>query len=222
MRERELLWKKRTWNFRTLLLVKCSRIFLKNSITIFWVKIRNVSRQMHCKFLKVRFVYFVSVSLRTFLEIRSHYFTVRQFRVPNHTPISRPYVIIIIARIARDREAACHALHFPQRLRASDFIVSPVSSNGKIPCLLFASWRYVRWRSIWLVIESGNRIRVIDRRAAARVRRVAAVAAAVAAAAAAVALQLDHSIDYAGARSLARKRATSDLDRAERCTGRSG
>jgi len=47
-------------------------------------------------------------------------------------------------------------------------------------------------QSDWLAIEPGNRIRVIDRGAAARVYRVAAVAA--------VALQLhcecDRSIDY--------------------------
>lgn len=72
------------------------------------------------------------------------------------------------------------------------------------------------------MIEPGNRIRVIDRRAAARVRRVAAVAIA-------AVLQLnckrDRSIDYAGTGSLtrsSRKRATSDLGRAERCTGWSG
>jgi len=63
------------------------------------------------------------------------------------------------------------------------------------------------------VIEPGNRIRVIDRRAAARVRRVAAAAAAAAVAAAAVAAaaallldrERDRSIDYAEARSLERE-----------------
>jgi len=70
-----------------------------------------------------------------------------------------------------------------------------------------------------LAVEPGNRIRVIDRGAAARVRRVAAATAVVAAAAAAaaavaVALQLhcecDRSIDYAGAGSLARSNESKE------------
>lgn len=93
---------------------------------------------MHGKFLKVQFIYFISVSSRRFLDSQSLFYRNTISRSKPHTDISRRYVIIIIARIARDREAACHALHFPH-LRASDFIASPVSSNGKILCLLFAS-----------------------------------------------------------------------------------
>lgn len=97
MRERTFV-KKTNVKFPRAFACKFFRILSRNSIRIFVKEIQDVAANH--KFLKVQeFVYLVSVSLRSL--IRSHYFTVTQFRVLNHTPIPRPYIIIIIARISR-------------------------------------------------------------------------------------------------------------------------